>query len=151
MHVFITSDLGNIDADLSLSRDRSKRKDKSCNNEFVARDSRSFFARPYTSAAKCERYSLCPKVETFCANSLRTLPSLPRGSPHSRARPARCGSRRGLMPTSMGGPPTRLRHPEAAPDNDAVLQHVIIVLTPTRGVAALEDQPRRHRSASQPI
>src|SRR5262245_33512677 len=34
-------------------------------------------------------------------------------------------------------------HLEDAPDNNAVLQHVVVVLAPTRGVAALEDQ-RRH-------
>jgi hypothetical protein len=31
-------------------------------------------------------------------------------------------------------------HLEDAPDHYAVLQHVIVVVTPTRGVAALEDE-----------
>jgi hypothetical protein len=41
-------------------------------------------------------------------------------------------------------------HPEDAPNNNAVLQHVVIVLTPTRGVAALKDQRTQIDAARLP-
>src|SRR5262249_61456501 len=52
MHELITSDLCDINADLSLSRGRSKnnrRKDKSCNNGRAAHDHAPFRGRAKTS------------------------------------------------------------------------------------------------------
>src|SRR5215813_10889430 len=52
MHELITSDLCDIDFDLSLSRGRSKnnrRKDKSCNNGRAAHDHAPFRGRAKTS------------------------------------------------------------------------------------------------------
>src|SRR5215469_3002647 len=52
MHELITSDLCDIDFDLSLSRGRSKnnrRKDKSCNNGRAAHDHTPFRGRAKTS------------------------------------------------------------------------------------------------------
>jgi hypothetical protein len=115
----------------------------------------------WATPAKCP---VCPKAEiarrfmnarpSLCANSSRTPPSSPRGSAHPRLWRRRIVAVVAARPHPLPSCGSSGRH-EDAPDDNAVLQHVVIVIAPltgrARGRCAFEDEAGLpgigHRSA----